>query len=287
MVRPRPAAPGPVRLHVQDQGADEGAGEPVLLLHGWPDDHTLWRDQVAALTAAGHRAIAPDLRGFGASDKPADVSEYGMLHVVADLLGVLDRLDLPAVHVVGHDWGGAIGCTLAALAPRRVSSLSCLAVGHPGAIRSAGWEQREKSWYMLLFQFPGLAERWLSQDDFANLRAWGRHPRIDEVVARLREPGALTAGLGLYRAVLPPESLLGPAPALPPIMAPTMGIWGTEDFALTERSMTGTEQYVAGEWRYERIEGAGHWMMLDAPDTVSSLLLDFIGSHARAGAAVG
>ena len=68
---------------------------------------------------------------------------------------------------------------------------------------------------------------------------------------------------------------------------PTTLIAQFEDFALTERSMTGTEQYVAGEWRYERIEGAGHWMMLDAPDTVNSLLLDFIGSHARAGAAVG
>jgi pimeloyl-ACP methyl ester carboxylesterase len=192
---PRPAAARPTRLFVQD----EGAGEPVLLLHGWPDTHALWGAQVAALTDAGYRTIAPDLRGFGDSDKPDDVGRYGMLQVVGDLLGLLDRLDVRRAHVVGHDWGGAIGSTLAAMAPSRVSSLTCLAVGHPAAIRDAGWEQRQLSWYMLLFQFPGVAEQWLSQDDFANLRSWSRHPRIDEVVERLRLPGALTASLGLYR----------------------------------------------------------------------------------------
>ncbi|MET1058480.1 MAG: alpha/beta fold hydrolase [Nocardioides sp.] len=280
--RPAPVAPVPdtphlvtldgIRMFVQD----EGAGEPVLLLHGWPDTHALWSGQVAALTAAGYRTIAPDLRGFGASDKPDDVSGYGMLQVLGDLLGLLDRLGVRRAHVVGHDWGGAIGCMLAAMAPGRVSSLTCLSVGHPAAIREAGWEQREKSWYMLLFQFPGVAERWLSQDDFANLRSWAGHPRIDEVVTRLRAPGALTASLGLYRAVLPPESLLTPPGALPPIQVPTMGVWSAGDVALTERAMTGTERYVVGGWRYERIEDAGHWMQLDAPDTVNRLLLDFL-----------
>ena len=162
-----------------------------------------------------------------------------------------------------------------------MSSLSCLAVGHPGAFRAAGWEQREKSWYMLLFQFPGIAEQWLSADDFANFRSWARHPRVEDAVERLREPGALTASLGLYRAILPPESLVAPPLVLPPIMAPTLGIWGSEDVAVTEPAMTGTAAYVMGGWRYERLAGAGHWMMLDAPDTVNRLLLDFLGEHAE------
>ncbi|GAB3410048.1 alpha/beta fold hydrolase [Flindersiella endophytica] len=273
-----------IRLFVQD----EGAGEPVLLLHGWPDTHALWRRQVPALNAAGYRTIAPDLRGFGASDKPDDVSGYGLLQVVGDLLGLLDRLDIPRANVVGHDWGGAIGCMLAAMAPGRVSSLTCLSVGHPAAFRAAGWEQREKSWYMLLFQFPGPAEQWLSQDDFANLRAWARHPDIDEVVDRMRAPGALTAGLGLYRAVLPPETLLAPSPELPPIQVPTMGVWSIGDHAVTEAAMTGTSQHVVSDWRYERLEDAGHWMQLDAPDHVNALLLDFlhtVTTHAASSAA--
>jgi pimeloyl-ACP methyl ester carboxylesterase/2-polyprenyl-6-methoxyphenol hydroxylase-like FAD-dependent oxidoreductase len=276
------AAVTPPELFVQDVGA----GHPVLLLHGWPDDHTLWRAQVAALTDAGYRTIAPDLRGFGASDKPSDVSDYALPKVVGDLLALLDRLDLPRAHVVGHDWGGAIGSSLAAMAPGRVSSLTCLAVGHPGAFRDAGWEQRERSWYMLLFQFPGIAEQWLSRDDFANLRAWSRHPQIDAVADRLRAPGALTASLGLYRAILPPESLLGPPPQLPPIQVPTLGVWGSQDLAVTEQAMTGTDRFVVGPWRYERMEGVGHWMQLDAPDRVNALLLDFLaepGAAARPG----
>lgn len=267
---------GGVRLYVQD----EGEGEPVLLVHGWPDTHALWRHQVPALTAGGYRAIAPDLRGFGASDKPQEVGRYGMLEVIGDLIALLDRLEVPRAHVVGHDWGGAIGCVLAALAPDRVASLTCLSVGHPAAIAAAGWEQRQKSWYMLLFQFPGVAEQWLSQHDFANLRAWAGHPDIEQVVARLRDPEALTASLGLYRAVLPPESLLAPPAPLPPIGVPTLGVWSTGDVALTEESMTGTAAYVDGGWRYERIEGAGHWMQLDVPDRVNGLLLEFLAEQA-------
>jgi pimeloyl-ACP methyl ester carboxylesterase/2-polyprenyl-6-methoxyphenol hydroxylase-like FAD-dependent oxidoreductase len=272
---PASAVPlSPVRLFVED----DGEGEAVLLLHGWPDDHRLWRHQVAALTTAGYRTITPDLRGFGASDKPDEVGDYAMLKVVSDLLALLDRQGVRRTHVVGHDWGGAIGSTLAALAPGRVTSLACLAVGHPAAFRDAGWDQCERSWYMLLFQFPGIAERWLAQGDFANLRAWSRHPEIDGVVERLRAPGALTASLGLYRAVLPPESLLGPPPPLPPIQVPTLGVWGSEDFALTEQAMTGTERYVAAPWRYERMEGVGHWMPLEASERVNALLLSFLDS---------
>ena len=274
----RTAGTAPLRLFVQD----EGSGEPVLLLHGWPDTHALWQPQVAALTAAGYRTVAPDLRGFGQSDKPDGIAAYGMLHVLADLLGVLDARGLRRVHVVGHDWGGAIGCGLAAMAPHRVTSLTCLSVGHPAAFAQAGWAQREKSWYMLLFQFPGIAEQWLALDDFANLRSWARHPQADEVVERLRRPGALTASLGLYRAILPPESLVAPPAAVPPIQAPTMGIWSAGDLAVTEQAMTGTERYVAGGWRYERIEDAGHWLPLDAPAQVNRLLLDFLSSQAPA-----
>jgi pimeloyl-ACP methyl ester carboxylesterase len=138
---------------------------------------------------------------------------------------------------------------------------------------------------MLLFQFPGVAEQWLAQDDFANLRSWSRHPDIDRVVARLREPGSLAASLGLYRAILPPESLLAAPGPLPPIQAPSLGIWSTGDLAVTEQAMTGTGRYAVGGWRYERIEAAGHWMQLEAPETVNELLLEFLGEQAdRAGA---
>ncbi|MFG1625502.1 alpha/beta fold hydrolase [Kribbella sp. NPDC049227] len=255
---------------------DLGDGEPVLLLHGWPDSHEVWRHQITALGTTGYRTIAPDLRGFGQSDKRGTVASYGMIQMVSDLIGLLDAVGVPQAHVVGHDWGGAIGAVLAALSPERVASLTCLSVGHPAAFAAAGWEQREKSWYMLLFQFPGVAERWLAADDFANLRAWSRHPDIESVIAHLRDPAALTASLGVYRAILPPESLIRPPTDLPPIQAPTMGIWSTEDLAITEQALTGTAAFVDAPWRYERINGIGHWPQLDAPDHVNTLLLSFL-----------
>jgi pimeloyl-ACP methyl ester carboxylesterase len=223
--------------------------------------------------------IAPDLRGFGDSDKPSDVDAYTVEKLVGDVAGVLDALSIARVHVVGHDWGAAIGWITAALMPDRVATLTALSVGHPASFRTAGLAQREKSWYMLLFQFVGVAERWLSDDDFANLRAWSGHPDMEDVVKRLSDPAALTASLGPYRAVLPPQSLVEPAPPLPPVQAPTMGVWSSGDLALTEAQMTASSAQVAGSWRYERLDGLGHWMQLEAPDAVNALLLDFLGQH--------
>lgn len=256
---------------------DHGAGEPVVLLHGWPDDGDLWRHQTEVLRIAGYRTIVPDLRGFGESSRPAEVEAYAAPYMVGDVLGILDRLGLGRIHLVGHDWGAAIAWLTAALAPERVATLIALSVGHPASFRTAGLAQREKSWYMLLFQFRGVAEEWLSANGFRNLREWSAHPDIEPVVARLTEPGALTASLGPYRAILAPESLTAPPPVLPPITAPTMGVWSSGDMALTEAQMTGSAAHVTGPWRYERLEGVGHWMPLEAPAAVSELLLDFIG----------
>jgi pimeloyl-ACP methyl ester carboxylesterase len=257
---------------------DTGSGPPVLLLHGFPDCRDLWRHQIPALHAAGYRTVAPDLRGFGASGKPTDPAAYSAQRMVGDVVGVLDALGIDRAHVVGHDWGAAIGWLTAALVPDRVRSLTALSVGHPAAFRAAGLPQREKSWYMLLFQFPGIAEQWLGADDFRNLREWTRHPDIESVVARLRDPAALTASLGLYRAIVPPENLVTPPPALPPVRVATMGVWSSGDLALIEAGMTGSAGYVEGPWRYERVEAAGHWLQLDAPDAVNALLVDFLGN---------
>ncbi|MFF8828076.1 alpha/beta fold hydrolase [Streptomyces sp. NPDC015131] len=270
---------GEVTLDVQDS---ETGRDPVLLVHGFPDTHRLWRHQVRALNDAGHRTIAPTLRGFGASGRPEDTAAYAPARSVADLLELLDRLDIGCVHLVGHDWGSGIAQGLALAAPARVATLSLLSVGHIGSLLSAGWEQRQASWYMQLFQLDGLAEDWLSRDDFANLREMlAGHPDRDETVERLREPGALTAALAVYRAGLPSEVLFGPAQPAPVLRGPVLGVWSAGDRFLTERSMTGTEKYVDGPWRYERVDGAGHWLPLEAADRVSALLLDFFAEHGR------
>ncbi|HXQ43084.1 MAG TPA: alpha/beta hydrolase, partial [Acidimicrobiales bacterium] len=225
---------------------------------------------------AGFRVIVPDLRGYGGSDQPKEIDAYGIPYLVGDVLGVLDHLGVVRAHVVGHDWGAALAWAMGSLVPDRVDHLVALSVGHPLSFRAAGLEQRQKSWYMLLFQFEGVAEQWLSADDWANFRSWAGHPDTAAVIADLERTGSLTPGLNWYRANVPPESLIGPPLELPPVQAPTMGVWGSADFALTEAQMTGSAAYVSGPWRYEEISGVAHWMQLEAPDTVNGLLIDFL-----------
>jgi pimeloyl-ACP methyl ester carboxylesterase len=153
-----------------------GSGRPVLLLHGFPDTHEVWHHQVRALPNAGFQTICPDQRGLGRSDTPRDVAAYAMRELVQDAVGVLDTLGIERAAVVGHDWGAAVAWMLATFHPERVDRLVVLSVGHPGAFGAAGLVQREKSWYVLLFQFEGLAEQWLTQAGWANFRAFVEHP---------------------------------------------------------------------------------------------------------------
>ena len=266
------------RIDVDGVGIDyqvTGEGRPVLLLHGWPDSGRLWRHQVPALAEAGFQVIVPDLRGFGRSGKPEAVEAYSLPFVAGDVMAILADLEITQAHVVGHDWGAALGWALASLAPGSVDHLVALSVGNPVTFLRT-LEQHEKSWYMLLFQFAGIAERWLSEDNWANFRSWARHPDADQVTADLEANGSLTPGLNWYRANIPAESWVGPAMELPPVQAPTMGVWSTGDFAVTEVQMTDSGSNVAGSWRYERLDGPGHWLQLDAPEQVNALLLDFL-----------
>jgi Predicted hydrolases or acyltransferases (alpha/beta hydrolase superfamily) len=212
-----------ISLHV----VDEGAGRPVLLLHGFPDSSHLWRRQIPTLVGAGFPAIAPDLRGFGHSDRPARVEDYALPVIVQDVVGVLDVLRLERADVVGHDWGAAVAWALAARLPGRVRRLVAVSVGHPAVRRQLGIEQREKSWYMLLFQFPE-AEQQLAADDWKLFRELLRGDGdIERYLEDLARPGAPTAALNWYRANLAPRLQLAPPPAVPPVQAPTLGIWST------------------------------------------------------------
>jgi len=253
-----------------------GQGKPVVLIHGFPDTKRLWAKQVPALVEGGFQVITPDGRGYGASDKPADVGAYAIPFLAIDVTAVLDALSIERAHVVGHDWGAAVAWATAAFAPERVDHVVALSVGHPTSFANMSLAQREKSWYMLLFQFHPAAEQWLTADDGANLREWSHQPDFDAVYADLKRDGSLTPGLNYYRATITPEALVGPPIELPPVQAPAMGIWSSGDMALLEDQMQGSAKYCANGFRYERLEGVGHWMQWEAPDQVNRLLLDFL-----------
>jgi pimeloyl-ACP methyl ester carboxylesterase len=256
---------------------DEGEGRPVVMLHGFPDSSYLWRHQVPVLVDAGMRVIAPDLRGFGESDRPAAVEDYAIMRSLADVVAILDALEVDRAHVVGHDWGAGLAWVVAGLAPERVDRLVVLSVGHPNTQREPTLEERRRAWYMLFFQFTGVAEELLARDDWKLFREWtAGAPDRERYLEDLARPGALTAALNWYRANVRPERELRSRRPFPDVVAPTLGVWSSGDEYLTERPMLASAQHVTGAWRYERVDRASHWMQLDAPERINELLLEFL-----------
>ena len=260
-----------ISVHLEDHGS----GKPVILLHGWPDSAYLWRNQIPFLAENGFRVIAPDLRGFGRSDRPEGVAAYSLQHAVGDVVGILDGLGIEAAHIGGHDWGAAVAWFTAMRHPDRVHKLVVLSVPHPLAPHTL--RQREMAWYQLFFQFEGVAEAWLQRDDWAMLRELLRGDGdVDRYITDLSRPGALTASLNWYRANLRPRNP-GPPHKLPPVKAPTLGIWSTNDHYLDGERMRLSGRFVEGPWRYEQIEGISHWIPLDAADRLNQLLIEWLG----------
>lgn len=254
---------------------DEGSGPSVLLLHGFPDSSELWRHQIPAFVKAGYRVIAPDLRGFGDSDKPEKIEDYQLPKLVNDVLGMLDALSIDRAHVIAHDWGAVVGWLMAAMHPNRMERFVALSVGHPSIFTDFTTDQLEKSWYILFFQFQGIAEQMLQKNDWALFKEWSRHhPEHEKWLENMSRPGALAAALNWYRANMAPQALPAMPLQIPPIRVPTLGIWSSGDVLLTEEQMKRSGEKVIGEWQYEKMD-ASHWIPLDKPDELNALILNF------------
>ena len=249
-----------------------GQGPSVLLLHGFPDTHIVWRKQIPALAAAGFRVLAPDLRGYGRSDAPGGIFDYTLDKLRGDVLGLLDALHIDKVFLVGHDWGGVIGWQIAALAPERVHRYVAMSTGHPYALAHAGILQHLRLTYMLGFMVPGLAEHTLRAADWFLMRQFTDEPgQADHWKRDLSPPGRLTSALNYYRANV---SLVLPR-GRPHVKVPVMGLWSDRDPALGEKQMRDSAHYVDGEFRFEHIHGADHWLQLTAAAEVNRLLIQF------------
>lgn len=255
----------------------EGEGQAVLLLHGFPDTHAVWRLQIEALVAAGYRVIAPDLRGYGHTEAPASEEAYSMDALRADVVGLLDALGIERVLLAGHDWGSVVGWNVCMHAPDRVERFVALSVGHPAAYTEGGPLQLLKGYYVLVFQLRGIAESMIKAFDWHSLRGLASTPaQFEEWRAHLDRPGRLTAALNYYRANLKMFS----ASTWPTVNVPVLGVWSAGDVALTEAQMRGSGKYVGDSFRYERIEKAGHWLQLEAAAQVNALLLAFFAPDA-------
>ena len=257
-----------LKLSYLDSAPGDTTRPAVLLLHGFPDEATVWAPQIPVLHAAGFRVLAPDMRGYGESD---------MAPARGDFLALLDHLGIDQAHVAGHDWGAPLAWMLAGWHPRRVRKLVVMSVGHPTAYARGGITQKLKGWYTVFFQIGGLCERQLLGDGrFSLPRVFPGHPDIDTVMARMRRPGRMTAALRIYRANMP-GVLFG---QFPTVVADTWGVYTTGDAFLAPDQMLKSGRWVAGQWRYTGLPG-GHWMTLEQPERINAILLEHFDDHAR------
>jgi len=254
-------------------------GEPVLLLHGFPQHAGEWSLVTPALWEAGLRTIAPNQRGYSPGARPAGRGSYRMADMTADALSIVDAFGVGPVHVVGHDWGAAVGWHLAARHPDRVRTLTAVSVPHPLALADALaglTDQRERSAYFVLFRQDGKAEDTLLADDARALRAlYAGIPasRVDSYLTPMRERDALTGGLNWYRGTSRVDS-----EGLGPSRVPTTYVWSDGDFSIGPEAAYGCERYVAADYRFVPLAGVSHWIPDEAPDTVVEAVVSRVGA---------
>jgi pimeloyl-ACP methyl ester carboxylesterase len=256
---------------------DQGTGDVVLLLHGFPDSRHLWRYQIPALLNANFRVLAPDLRGFGDAPKPRDVEGYAVPNVTREVIGLLDALEVDDFYLVGHDWGAVVAWFTAAHHPERVKRLVALSVGCPGNSGTTSYEQLSRAWYAFLFANAGHVENLVRANDWEFARRLLRgHGDQERYFDQLSRPGALEAALNWYRANMvldfDPEKRF----SLPKIQCPVLGVWSDGDDYLAEPSVERSAECVDGPWRYEKMAGASHWMMLEKPEELNALMVSFL-----------
>ncbi len=268
-----------VRLHC----VVEGEGPLVVLLHGFPETSRAWRKQIPEL-AKRFKIVAPDLRGYGRSEKPKGIAAYRTAVLADDIAGLIAAFGAERAHVVGHDWGGGVAWTLATVHPEVVDRLVVLNCPHPAVMQRAlrsNWTQIRRSWYIFAFQLPWLPEWAFSRGGAKALKdALRRSAKrldtfgeadLDEYARAFTAPGAATAAINYYRAAA--RSRVQPGK----IKAPTLLIWGVDDFALGIELTHGMDHLFENKPRIEYVPDTSHWVIEERPEVVNRLLLDFLG----------
>jgi len=279
-IRHREVRANGLRFHV----AECGEGERLaLLLHGFPECWYSWRHQLPLLARLGYRAWAPDLRGYGTSDRPPRMQDYALEALVADVAGLAEAAEARPDLLVGHDWGALVAWQAAMERAGGFERLAIMNVPHPGAARdNRSLRQLARSWYILFFQLPWLPEKVLSARGFRAIREAMRrtceHPeRFSDADAAVyasaaAQPGALTAMLNYYRALVRGGGVRrkwsGPWPT---IEIPTLLVWGEKDVALGKELTYGTERY-APDLTLRYLPDSSHWVQQDSPDAVNVIL---------------
>jgi pimeloyl-ACP methyl ester carboxylesterase len=262
---------------VKDAGPIDG--EPVVLLHGFPERNTSWREVAPLLHAQGMRTYAPDQRGYSPGARPSRRRDYRLQHLVDDVSTLVDTIGRP-VHLVGHDLGALVGWPFVTQRPDVVRSYTAVSVPHPAAMLRALATSRQvlKSWYVAAFQVPFLPEKVAAVGGFepALRRAGMTQEEIERFRREMVEDDALSHALMWYRALPLPDRhhLAGP------VRVPTTFVWSDGDDAVTEVGGRHTPRHVDAPYRYVELKGVTHWIPTQAPEQLADAILDRIRSVA-------
>jgi pimeloyl-ACP methyl ester carboxylesterase len=278
---------GEVRLHY----VEAGDGPLVVLLHGFPEFWFSWRFQIPALTAAGFRVVAPDMRGYNLSSRPAGVAAYHPDRLAPDIRDLIRERGADRAFLVAHDWGAGVAWATAMNHPEVVERLAILNAPHPRRMLRGLRRPRQlaKSWYMFFFQLPWLPERLVRAARWRAFRYGFEHDArpgaftaqdIGRYVEAWSQTGATTAMINYYRAVFRQTPRHAEA-RIRPIRAPTLVIWGERDRYLGAELAEPDRADVPNLERVVRLPDASHWVQHDEPERVGQLLVDFFAGEAE------
>ena len=268
-------------LHFAVDIRGDKTATPVILLHGFPESAVMWDKFMDQLTANGYYAIAPNQRGYSAGARPDDVELYQLKYLSADIIAIADQLGVEKFHLIGHDWGAAVGWQIAAEHPERVISYGAISVPHIDAFGKAYREdekQFKSSAYIRSFQKKFLPEFMLAKDDYKSLRTiWSQHQadEIEHYLSIFGQEKALTSAINWYRANF---SIFKNGSEIGKVKVPVTFIWGKRDQALKRSGVADTENYVEGDYQFIEID-AGHWVIQEKYQQLTEHLLTHLAKY--------
>jgi pimeloyl-ACP methyl ester carboxylesterase len=259
---------------------DEG-GEPVMLLHGFPETSHMWVELIPRLVEAGYQCVAPDQRGYSPGARPEGIEHYATETLAGDVIAIADAVGYTdSFHLVAHDWGAGVGWRVVQHYPERIASWTSLSIPHPASY-AAGYEdpdQQERGQYIQFFQEPGVAEAAMQANDWEMLKGvWTMSPpeEVEEYLSVFTEPGAITAALNWYRAAFGGgQGISGDFT----VETPTLTIWGNQDQAVGRSTTLTHNNYMTGYNRWVELD-AGHWLVQEKLENVTKEVLAHLQQH--------
>mgnify|MGYP000359630084 FL=1 len=259
----------------------ENDGEAVILLHGFPETSRMYYDLIPVLVSEGFKVVAPDQRGYSPGARPSKISDYSIDKLSQDVIDIADAFQFEKFHLIGHDWGSAVGWVTVAFHSDRVISWTALSVPHLDAFFKAmnnNPEQQRKSQYIKFFKKPILPEFYFSIFGYKYLRdIWRKSSKeeIEKYLEVFKQKGALKASLNWYRANMKNDDK-----SIGDIAAPTLIIYGLKDMAIGEESVDESVKYLKGYYKIEKLE-TGHWLIQESFEAVSKSIINHLTNYSQ------